>query len=474
MTSTIGDRAEDTARADAGLALVISDGTTLSWSEVFDEYAPAIASYARSRGVRDVEDLVQDVFVAAVRQQENFVGDRSGLRSLLFAIAYRRIADHHRRSYRRPETLVPEHTPRPDPGPTVEQVVDLGDSASRAMQAFAVLSERERRVIEMRLIEEASPARVARALGITSGNVRVIQSRALVKIRAQLRSMGESGLAQPIITVAAMADFVRYLIDKPPTDRVLGPWVHELRSRPFDATLGATAPATDAGIPPAAVATTARATDSAHSLLFAVTSPGVARIGAWVSVVALSAAPLVPALVPGAESSSSVDQANPVIQAQEAASTLPRQPSGASAGEAAAPSVGVKIDTPTSSESVTIESHQPPVPALDAGAGENAGPHAVEQSELPAVTVPDLVEDVVEPLVTDTVEALVDDVVEPVVDQVVVVVEDTVEVVDEVVDTVVDEVVEPLVDDVVEPLIDEVTDSVGGVVPGLGGLLGGR
>jgi hypothetical protein len=90
VTSTIGDRAEDTARADAGLALVISDGTALSWRDVFDEYAPAIASYARSRGVRDVEDLVQDVFVAAVRQQEDFVGDRSGLRSLLFTIAYRR------------------------------------------------------------------------------------------------------------------------------------------------------------------------------------------------------------------------------------------------------------------------------------------------------------------------------------------------------------------------------------------------
>jgi RNA polymerase sigma-70 factor (ECF subfamily) len=469
VTSTIGDRAEDTGRADAGLALVISDGTALSWSEVFDEHAPAIASYARSRGVRDVEDLVQDVFVAAVRQQEDFVGDRSGLRSLLFAIAYRRIADHHRRSYRRPETLVPEHTPRPDPGPTVEQVVDLGDSASRAIQAFAVLSDRERRVIEMRLIEEASPASVARALGLTSGNVRVIQSRALVKIRAHLRSMGEGGFAQPIITVAAMADFVRYLRGKPPTDRLLGPWVEELRSSPFDATTEATSPASGIGITPGAVTATPPATDSAYSLPSAVTSSGVARIGAWASVVALSAAPLVPALVPGAESSSSVDQASPVIQAEEAALTLPRQPSGnASAGEAAAATGGIPIDTPA--QSVTIESPQPPSPASDDDLGEEPGLPVVEQSELPVVTVPGLVEDVVEPPLTDTVEVLVDDVVEPVVDQVVVVVETTVEVVDEVVDTV----VEPLVDEVVEPLIDEVTDPIGGVVPGLGGLLGGH
>jgi hypothetical protein len=174
-----------------------------------------------------------------------------------------------------------------------------------------------------------------------------------------------------------------------------------------------------------------------------------------------------PALVPDAESSWSVDRANPVIQVQEAAPPLSQQPSGnASAGDASVPTGGITIDTRPSAQSVTIESPQPPAPASDKEAGQDPGLPVVEQSELPVVTVPGLVEDVVEPLVTDAVEVLVDDVVVPVVDQVVVVVETTVE--------VVDEVVEPLVGEVVEPLIDEVTDSVGGVVPGLGGLLGGH
>jgi hypothetical protein len=330
------------------------------------------------------------------------------------------------------------------------------------MQAFAVLSDRERRVIEMRLIDEASPASVARALGLTSGNVRVIQSRALVKIRAHLRAMGEGGFA-PSITVAAMADFVRYLTGNPPTDRLLGPWVEQLRSSQF----GATTEASGVGITLGAVTTTTPAADSAHSLLSAVTSSGVARIGAWATVVALTAAPLVPALGPDAESSSSV----PVTQAPEPAPLLPQQPSGnASAGDAASLSVGIPIDTSPPAQSATIESPQPSSSAPDNDIGQDPGLPVVEQSELPVVTVPGSVEDVVEPLVTDTVEVLVDDVVEPVVDQVVEVVETTVEVVDEVVETV----VEPLVDEVVEPLIDEVTDSVGGVVPGLGGLLGGH
>ena len=477
MTSTIGDRAEDTARADVRLTLDISDGTSLSWGEVFDEHAPAIASYARSRGVRDPEDLVQDVFVAAVKQLQGFVGDRAGLRSLLFTIAYRRIADHHRRSYRRPETLVAEHTPRADPGPTVEQVVDLGESASRAMQAFVVLNDRERRVIEMRLIEEATPASVGRALGLSSGNVRVIQSRALVKIRKQLKAMGEGGFAQPIVTVASLPDFVRYLRTKLPTDRLLGPWVEELRSNGFGPTRESTA-GTIAMAPSSAAATWA--TDSAHSLLSAVTSSGAARIGTFVSVVALSAAPLLPSFIP-AESSPLLDQPVPAIEAQVAGSTPPSEIGVNDSIGDETPTDRVTTDTPTPVRSAVIESPPPSVSTRDSEAARDQGLPEVEQPELPAVTVPGVVEDVVEPLVTDTVEplvtdtveVLVDNVAEPATDVVVVVVESTVEVVDELVDRV-DDLVRTLADEVVPPLVDDVTDTVDGVVSGLGGLLGGH
>ncbi|HWL48785.1 MAG TPA: sigma-70 family RNA polymerase sigma factor, partial [Acidimicrobiia bacterium] len=95
--TTVDARVEGTARAHGTPALVTTGGAAMSWDEMFEEYAPAIRAYARSRGVRDPEDLVQDVFVAAVEQLPGFVGDRSGLRSLLFTIAYRRIADEHRR-----------------------------------------------------------------------------------------------------------------------------------------------------------------------------------------------------------------------------------------------------------------------------------------------------------------------------------------------------------------------------------------
>jgi RNA polymerase sigma-70 factor (ECF subfamily) len=459
VTSTIGYRAEDTAGADDILAVVVSDGTALSWGEVFDEYAPALTRYARSRGVREPEDLVQDVFVAAFRQLPGFAGDRSGLRSLLFTIAYRRIADHHRRGYRRPETLVAEHLPRPDPGPTVEQIVDLGESAGRAMEAFAVLSERERRVIEMRILEEDTPASVGRALGLSTGNVRVIQARALGKIRKHLRSMGEGGFALPMAGFGALSGPFRFLKSKLPTDGPVGGWIDEVR-RASASTIEETR-ARSSSLTSAALPATGRAADTSHSLISSVVSSGTARIGAAVSAVVLSTIPVLPAIFPGAEPSSRSVDISPVVEVRERVSTPRLQPEGQTVDTTETPADPPAIDNPIpvgpgSEASGSIFDDDPT---------QGAAPAAGELGEAPEVNAAG-VAGAVETLIADTADVLMDDVVEPVVDVVVDVVEDTVEVLETPVDIPVDETLSPLVEDL--------NDTVGDVVPGLGPLLGGR
>jgi RNA polymerase sigma-70 factor (ECF subfamily) len=448
------------------LALVTSDGTALSWGEVFDEYAPALTCYARSRGVREPEDLVQDVFVAAFRQLPGFAGDRSGLRSLLFTIAYRRIADHHRRGYRRPETLVAEHSPRPDPGPTVEQIIDLGEAAGRAMEAFAVLSERERRVIEMRILEEDTPASVGRALGLSSGNVRVIQARALGKIRKHLRSMGEGGFALPMVAFGALSGPFRFLRAKLPTDDLLGRWIEEMRSNSSAPTIEDTTWASSSSMTSASVTVTGRAADTAHSLVSSVISSGTARIGAAVSAVVLSAVPLLPAVFPGAESSPLLVETSPVVEVRDPESTPASHPEGDTPVDATkTPADPPATDTPTSVGPVAVSAPQPSGSAFD-DATQGAAAAEGALAGVPEVTGPEVAGDSAESLIVDTVDVLADDVVEPLVDAVVEVVEDTVEVVEDTVDTP--------VDDARQPLVDDLTDTLDDVVPGLGRLLDGR
>ena len=54
-------------------------------------------------GLGDAEDLVQETYLRAVRALPSFAG-RSSVRTWLFAIARRAVADHQRRSYRQPAT----------------------------------------------------------------------------------------------------------------------------------------------------------------------------------------------------------------------------------------------------------------------------------------------------------------------------------------------------------------------------------
>lgn len=219
-------RGEASRRRGARAAVVTTDGTVWTWEDLYREFAGPIAGYARSRGVAAAEDLTQEVLKAAVERLDTFHGNDVGLRSWLFGIAHRRIADHYRRSYRRPEVLVADHEPRPATGQGVDERLLGRAEASAAFAAFSVVTERERTVLSRRILDEVSPDQVAKELGITSGNVRVIQARALRKIRAHLAATG-TGVAVPVsaVGIGAMLQFVRDMGSAPSAGAAVVEWL---------------------------------------------------------------------------------------------------------------------------------------------------------------------------------------------------------------------------------------------------------
>jgi RNA polymerase sigma-70 factor (ECF subfamily) len=152
------------------------------------ELGPRVQGYARGRGVVDAEDVVQDVFIAAARRIGDFDGDWRAFRSWIFSIAYRQIVNRYRSPSRHdgelPRVLVDEDHIGPD------QAVVIREMASEAVAAMDVLSEIERDVVLLRVIAGLDTAEVAKAVGKRAGNVRVIQSRALAKVRAELERRG--------------------------------------------------------------------------------------------------------------------------------------------------------------------------------------------------------------------------------------------------------------------------------------------
>ncbi len=173
---------------DRAVAVITTDGTAWTWDDLDHEFTPAIIAYARSRGVTAHEDIAQDVLLAAVEQLDRFDGDDAALRSWLFTIAFRRITDQHRDRYRRPEQLVADQDPLPCVATSTEEhVIDAAD-VDAVLAAFDVLTSRERSVLERRIIQDVPIAEIAEQLGLRRGHVRVIQTRALAKLRRRLQA----------------------------------------------------------------------------------------------------------------------------------------------------------------------------------------------------------------------------------------------------------------------------------------------
>lgn len=175
---------------DKALVEAARRGEEEAWKHIYDHLGERLTRYAASRGITDAEDVTQDVMYAAAQRIDRFDGDWENLRSWLFNIAYRRCADHHRRRARSPEQLT--HLPPEDPDfdTCADGRLWAEGEAREVFSALAILDDREREVVTLRVIEEMTTREVADATGLSRSNVRVIQSRSLAKLRRYLEANG--------------------------------------------------------------------------------------------------------------------------------------------------------------------------------------------------------------------------------------------------------------------------------------------
>ncbi len=152
------------------------------FERVYDDHAVAIYRfiYARVGNHPDAEDLTAQVFVRAVEQLD-IDRERGQIAAWLYRVAHNATADYWRAFYRLPvvgvDHVAPGWEPADDSGrPAVEP-----DERSRTRLAALLrrLPEQYRRVLELRFLERLSVAETATAMGISSGNARVLQYRAL-------------------------------------------------------------------------------------------------------------------------------------------------------------------------------------------------------------------------------------------------------------------------------------------------------
>jgi RNA polymerase sigma-70 factor (ECF subfamily) len=147
----------------------------LGWEAVYSATVVPVYRfiYARVGNRPDAEDLTAQVFLRALpRLRLEAADDR--IRGYLFATARTVLADHWRDAFDAPLAELPEEVAaRPAAVPDEEAGV------RRAAAILDRLPERYRRVLELRFLRGYSLRETASSMGITSGNAKVMQHRAL-------------------------------------------------------------------------------------------------------------------------------------------------------------------------------------------------------------------------------------------------------------------------------------------------------
>jgi RNA polymerase sigma-70 factor (ECF subfamily) len=152
------------------------EGDRGAFGELYVRYARMVHAILLARvPPGDAEDLVQDVFLTAMRQLRG-LRTAAAFRGWLGAIARNRAIDYHRESRAR--------VPLEDAPPSKEP----GQDAFLVMAAIRGLPEAYRENLIMRLVEGMTGPEIAERTGLTPESVRVNLCRGMKMLRGKLET----------------------------------------------------------------------------------------------------------------------------------------------------------------------------------------------------------------------------------------------------------------------------------------------
>jgi RNA polymerase sigma-70 factor, ECF subfamily len=156
--------------------------TSGPFEQVYEQHVVGIYRfiYARVGNHPDAEDLTAQVFVRAVEQLDT-EREPGQIAAWLYRVAQNATADYWRAFYRLPVIGADHVAPGWEPVAPGDRPATAEPETAPARVAALLrrLPHPYRRVLELRFIERRSVAETAAEMGITNGNARVLQYRAL-------------------------------------------------------------------------------------------------------------------------------------------------------------------------------------------------------------------------------------------------------------------------------------------------------
>ena len=162
-------------------------GDEKALSELYLLYFPRVYRYilARTGNSYDAEDLAEEVFMKVLEAIDRFQWREAPFSAWLFRIAHNAIISQRRKDTARGKSApLLEGVPIDSAGP--EELVEHQLVLAEVMAAAQKLPEAQRQVIAFRFSAGLSVAETARAMGKGEGNVKVIQHKAIAKLREMM------------------------------------------------------------------------------------------------------------------------------------------------------------------------------------------------------------------------------------------------------------------------------------------------
>jgi RNA polymerase sigma-70 factor (ECF subfamily) len=173
-------------------AMLVSDARTgdrVAFGRLYDRYARMVHGVLLARvPVGEVDDLVQDVFLLALRRLST-LRETGSFGAWLTVIARNLANDYHRHSV--PEDQLAPQGQRADD--TNEREIEHGNTsgddqspAVAILDAIRALPDAYRETLILRLVEGMTGPEIAARTGLTHGSVRVNLHRGMQQLRARL------------------------------------------------------------------------------------------------------------------------------------------------------------------------------------------------------------------------------------------------------------------------------------------------
>lgn len=177
----------DAGAGDCELVEAARDGDRAAFGRLYDRYARMVHGILLARvPLRDVDDLVHDAFLQALRRLHT-LRDSARFGPWLAAITRNRANDYHRHAPDRVEVELPDSlSPDEVAGNLGGSAANHHDEAALLLAAIRELPETYREPLLLRLVEGMTGPEIAERTGLTPGSVRVNLHRGMQQLRARL------------------------------------------------------------------------------------------------------------------------------------------------------------------------------------------------------------------------------------------------------------------------------------------------